>query len=757
MSDQRSPHDPNLIFGVLALQAGLITQAQFAEGCAAWTMRREVALGQVLQDRGWLKPGDREMIQRLADAQTKTHEGAAKSQPPPAAGPRPETKPGLFWTALLGLLVLNVLVLLGCVAWLWLQLGDAQEARLKSGTELVVALEELAVAKEASEANAMKAYTVERQLAQHHIDLGNKFLALREYDDAIEELEAARVLERDDAVPRLIDALLSRGHVLNGDRNYWAAAAYFGRVLELAPNNAEALLGRAKAYRRSNQAGLALADLDALIKLDDKNVAAYLVRARTHLNTRDNEAALKDANRAVELDKASLEALLLRAAVHVARGKDADAEADFQAALKLAPKEPESVYDEFAWTYLDAQQYDKAEPKLMRALELRKEKLGAEHPDVGNTLEALGDLHTERNDFDKAEPFYQEALKVRRKETHPKDKRLPELLDKLGYLEQNRNHLEEAVRRFTESLEARKRLLGDDHEELARSLRGLGAVMLQQDNLDGARKHYEDGLKLCKAKLGDEHVWTAALMSGLGEVLFAQGNAAAARDHHEQALAVYKKRLGEHHTDTATAADRLGTALQALGDAEGARKLHELAVRVLDEWPGPKDPKTLAAREHLGTALYTLAKTDADYEAAERQLRKAVDGLAEADASAAAMKRRLAHAAAVARTGQFAQAVVKAEAEAAKNPSAAALFDIGRVYAVCVAAVDRDKELPPADQAKLSATYTGEAVNFLGKAAGMGYFKTVARIERLKKDKDFDALRQNAEYKAFVERLINPE
>jgi hypothetical protein len=40
--------DRNLLFGVLALQADLIDNTRFAEACAAWAARKDLALADLL-------------------------------------------------------------------------------------------------------------------------------------------------------------------------------------------------------------------------------------------------------------------------------------------------------------------------------------------------------------------------------------------------------------------------------------------------------------------------------------------------------------------------------------------------------------------------------------------------------------------------------------------------------------------------------------------------------------------------------------
>jgi PAS domain S-box-containing protein len=58
----------NLLFGVLALQAGLITSDDFVGACAIWATRKGAALGDVLVEMGVLDVGSRDVLDRLLGA-----------------------------------------------------------------------------------------------------------------------------------------------------------------------------------------------------------------------------------------------------------------------------------------------------------------------------------------------------------------------------------------------------------------------------------------------------------------------------------------------------------------------------------------------------------------------------------------------------------------------------------------------------------------------------------------------------------------
>lgn len=71
--------DRNLLFGVLALQADLITQDQFVQACTLWTTRKQTALADLLLEQGWLTGADRSAVERLLECKLRKHQGDARA------------------------------------------------------------------------------------------------------------------------------------------------------------------------------------------------------------------------------------------------------------------------------------------------------------------------------------------------------------------------------------------------------------------------------------------------------------------------------------------------------------------------------------------------------------------------------------------------------------------------------------------------------------------------------------------------------
>ena len=68
-----------------------------------------------------------------------------------------------------------------------------------------------------------------------------------------------------------------------------------------------------------------------------------------------------------------------------------------------------------AGLYITTGAYAKVEPLLLRALAIREEALGPEHPDTAQSRDNLAGLYNITGAYAKAEPLYQRALTIREK------------------------------------------------------------------------------------------------------------------------------------------------------------------------------------------------------------------------------------------------------------------------------------------------------------------------------------------------------
>src|SRR5262249_55406927 len=78
-----------------------------------------------------------------------------------------------------------------------------------------------------------------------------------------------------------------------------------------------------------------------------------------------------------------------------------------------------------------AGKYDEALPLSDRALDIRENVLGPDHPDVASSLSILAVLYEAKGDYVKAEPLFRRALEIREKALGPEH---PDVASSLNYL-----------------------------------------------------------------------------------------------------------------------------------------------------------------------------------------------------------------------------------------------------------------------------------------------------------------------------------
>jgi tetratricopeptide (TPR) repeat protein len=252
--------------------------------------------------------------------------------------------------------------------------------------------------------------------------------------------------------------------------------------------------------------------------------------------------------------------------------------------------------------------YEAARPYLERALAIRQQVLGAEHPTTAQSLNNLGALLVSMGDYEAARPYLERALAIDRQvlgEDHPTT---AFDLNNLGVLFDSMGDYEAARPYFEHALAIDRQVLGEDHPTTAFDLNNLGGLFYNMGEYEAARPYYERALAITEQVLGAEHPTTALSLNNLGLLLKAMGDYEAARPYFERALAIREKVLGAEHPDTANSLNNLGFLWQAMGDYAAARPYYERALAILEARLGPDHPHARTVRENLARLARELGE-----------------------------------------------------------------------------------------------------------------------------------------------------
>jgi tetratricopeptide (TPR) repeat protein len=184
--------------------------------------------------------------------------------------------------------------------------------------------------------------------------------------------------------------------------------------------------------------------------------------------------------------------------------------------------EASSLLNQTAY-YLDSRaQYPLAEPLLQRALAIREQQLGPEHPDTATSLNNLAELYRAQGRYEQAEPLLQRALAIW------------------------------------------ERVLGPEHPNTAASLNNLAEIYLAQSKHEQAEPLLQRALAIDEKAYGPDHPEVATALNNLAILYLAQGKHEQAEPLLVRTLAINEQRLGETHPDTVTIRKNYGALVENL-------------------------------------------------------------------------------------------------------------------------------------------------------------------------------------------------
>ncbi len=291
-----------------------------------------------------------------------------------------------------------------------------------------------------------------------------------------------------------------------------------------------------------------------------------------------------------------------------------------------------------------------AEDPLQRALNIRRQELGEQHPQTLATVGDLAYLHRQNGDYKTAERLYTETVNGLRRtlgDEHPETlKRTRELgavywymgryrqagtlfrealagfrrvygdehpatvaaMDSLAWSLGRENRYDEANALLRSVLAGRRRLLGDEHPKTLVSMRNLGGGLVWRTSFPEAEALLRESLAGMSQRLGADHPQTIRATGALGWLYLTRGHLAQAERFTREAFGKSRRLHGANHRLTIVYGRNRAVALKELGrfgEAESLmRESLERALRTL----GRSHPQTLYTMNNFGTFLEHMGR-----------------------------------------------------------------------------------------------------------------------------------------------------
>ena len=263
---------------------------------------------------------------------------------------------------------------------------------------------------------------------------------------------------------------------------------------------------------------------------------------------------------------------------------------------------------------------DEAVPLAEREVLLREKGLGAEHPEVGLSLNNLGRLYFDKGDYARSEQTYGRSLAVREKALGPEHPDVATTLAVLASMHVMNGRYAAAEPMFRRALAIKEKVFGPGHPELFDLLNDYAALHSMKDDFVRAEALYLRALGIAEKAAGAEHPAVVKPLLGLGWAYVNGGQYARAEGLLQRGLAIKEKERGREHPDVTTLLDPLAYSYQMRGDYVRAEPLYQRILAIREKTYGAEHQAVAAALD----ALALLYQEKGDYARAESLYRRAL-------------------------------------------------------------------------------------------------------------------------------------
>ncbi|MCR9138568.1 MAG: tetratricopeptide repeat protein [Alphaproteobacteria bacterium] len=220
--------------------------------------------------------------------------------------------------------------------------------------------------------------------------------------------------------------------------------------------------------------------------------------------------------------------------------------------------------------------------------------------------------------------LYREALAIRERELGPDHPQVADTLNAMGlslYGSDDRSAAELMLKR---ALAIREVSLEPNHIDTGETLRNLGLVAMQDGRYDLSETYARRALKMAEDGGYVETQHTSRIMNNLALTLQSLGKGQETIAMFRRALALDEKLLGPNHSDTGIALNNLARAIAEYSPIAGygeARQLYDRAIELRERVLGPDHPDVAIALDELAV----LQTRVFDYEGAQANFDRAVE------------------------------------------------------------------------------------------------------------------------------------
>lgn len=233
--------------------------------------------------------------------------------------------------------------------------------------------------------------------------------------------------------------------------------------------------------------------------------------------------------------------------------------------------------------------YDKAEPLLKRALNIRKKVKGEDNFEYASSLNNLAIFYKETNRFYDAEEMYLEAYRVFSNIKGIDSSIIAVTMNNLGTLYLEMGQYDKSEPLIQNAIRIHKKTIGEEHIYYMNALHNLASLYVVMGNYEKAEPVYYESLRLKEKYYGKKHPDYALSLSDLANLYSQQYNYSKAEALLNEAITRLGKSLGEKDPSYAVAMNGLAFVYNKTGRHNEAIKIFEKVIAIDKQIYGDKN------------------------------------------------------------------------------------------------------------------------------------------------------------------------
>ncbi len=260
-------------------------------------------------------------------------------------------------------------------------------------------------------------------------------------------------------------------------------------------------------------------------------------------------------------------------------------------------------------------QLERAEGLWRRALELRRDRGGADAAAEAADSRGLARVLVDLDRHEEAAIHFDRALEIQRREAAADDspetrRALALTLGDHGVSRYLVGDLEGAALRFREALDLFEGLPGDQRAGIASQLVSLGGIARDQGDYTTAERQLRRALELEREVLGPRHPGIATTMGHLARLLRDRGRYTDAEPLYREALEIARESLGSEHPSITTKMSNVALISRSLGRFEESVSLYREVLALDRAQLGDEHPYVAYSLDNLAISLGELGAFD---------------------------------------------------------------------------------------------------------------------------------------------------